>query len=106
MDWVLVSGLEGWLADPTLQDGALQSDVDARETNAQAPSSVATAEEEKTAYYGPDVPLGFTPVAHDTFTAAGAVPLLQMVAAMGAAAGGTAGAAAGARLGVRTGARA
>ena len=73
MDWVLVSGLEGWLADPTLQDGALQSDVEARETNAQAPSSVATAEAEKTAYYGPDVPLGFTfyPVAHDTFTASG-----------------------------------
>ena len=73
MDWVLVAGLQGCLADPTLQDGALQTDVDARETNAQAVSSVEAAEAEKTAYYGPDVPLGFTfyPVAHDTFTGSG-----------------------------------
>jgi hypothetical protein len=73
MDWVLVAGLQGCLADPTLQDGALQADVNAREINAQAVSSVEAAEADKTAYYGPDVPLGFTfyPVAHDTFTGSG-----------------------------------
>ena len=73
MDGVLVCGLSGYLFDPAVVDGALQTDVDARLTCATTARAVVAKEAEKTAYYGPDVPAGFVflPCVHDTLSGGG-----------------------------------